>query len=271
VNTGNASTNYARFVAGRNILVGQGHQFWPEPLVGQHDQNARRYYVQVNAISTNAESAGLSWQSAPVTTGTDEQPALGFPQAQGYLPTIQQTFQTTFPTSPGYSLAGDRLSIAITWERGPSAFSQIDEDRERRASNEAKNARTALPAEFGERVSNRLHQLIATARDEGLETAGPSPDSVRAAVAFLAAIASDLPARVPSLTLDAHGLVVCEWRNSFGESSVLRFLVDGSIVCALTTRSPGRIAPNTWFGNVAAEELRRQILDSTALTRLLAR
>jgi hypothetical protein len=227
------------------------------------------------AVSVAAGASGLSWQAAG-STNTSVVPGTAVLQIQsgiadlqtGILAEIKSLVATAIA-----SLSDEWLSLAkIGWENETSVFTQIDDDRERRAALEADRALSVLPPELGGQVHRRLQDLIAIARDEGLETAGPAPDSVRAAVAFLAAMSADARLRVPSITLDSDGLVVYEWRTTKGESAVLRFLIDGMVGCALTTAATGRLRrPNTWFGIVSADEIRRTVVAKAAFLGLMGR
>ena len=230
------------------------------------------------SISTNAESRGLSWQYSPATVGNFVQlEAVDYPASGVGIPvplpevSADKSYLTISGAgSPAYSLSGNVLAVQIDQSCRPSAFEQIDRDRERRTRDEAERARKELSGEPGERVWLRIHQLMAIAQEEGPEVAGPAPDSVRAAVSFLAAlVASGVRLRVPSMTLDSLGTVFCEWRGSAGPVTVLRFLGDGSIGCALTSYTQGRTTPDRWFGIASAEEVLRKVLDSEQLRRLL--
>lgn len=204
-----------------------------------------------HSVSTSTVTEGLTYVSPSVTR-----------------PPIATLLPRGPGTSPGLTSAE---SIWFTsWGSPGSAFDQFDEDRERRAAIEAEKLRE-LPDGLGERVAHRLYRLIEIARCEGLETAGPLPDSIRAFRNFLGAIAaSGLRAPYPNIALDGVGHVVCEWRNKgVGTSAVLRFLTDGAIGCSLTSPAPGRISPNTWYGIVDAEELRRQLMDNGFYWKLL--
>jgi hypothetical protein len=150
------------------------------------------------------------------------------------------------------------------------AFNQVDYVREQRAQIEIDRALGVLPHALAQKTRTRLLSLSDIAVEEGLETAGPAPDSVRAAINFLAALSASRAVQLPSITLDSNGLVVMEWRKAKHESAVFRFLLDGSIGAALTTPISGRFGrPNIWLAMVTAENLRDSILTNDLWKKII--
>jgi hypothetical protein len=260
--TGNALTDnnvkFAQFWAAAQAGVqpsDQGQYRWHPPGGDLYRFSPHR--TQPHVVSANTAVSGLSAQSAALTNAVISANVAG---AISYEVTFSDAAAVPqFGWTPALTYVAD-TSLSLTQIGSTnygSVFAQIDDERERRATLEANRALSVLPPELGKRVQRRLREFITIAHDEGLETAGPSPDSVRAVISFLAGMSADISVRTPSITLDSNGLVVCEWRKSKDESAVLRFLGDGLIGCALTTPAVGRRAyPNTWFAIVSAEELR---------------
>ena len=263
------------------ILASEVDVDWSLAPAVQYDQqheifSPHRYTITPRyAVSTYTEASGLSCQAAALTNSVVV-PNAGALQFES-RPSVAFNIEVSsierwgFVLPPAISAREEWLSLANTvWNSAPSVFVQIDDDREQRAASEADRALVMLPGEIGAKVRHRLHDLIAIARDEGLETAGPAPDSVRAAVSFLAAISAHAGVRLPSITLDSDGIVVYEWRDSGSGSVILRFLSDGTVGCALMTSAPGTLGrQNVWFGSASAEEARRTVLNSPALPRVM--
>jgi hypothetical protein len=252
-------------------LSDQGQYHWRPPEDDLFGFSPHR--TQPEAVSTKTATFSVAAQSATLTNEfvtANVSPAISYKvtpsdDALGFSQDIAATRATT------YYVSGTSFSITqIDSTTYGSVFTQIDDDRERRAISEADRAVSVLPLELGKRIQRRLREFITIARDEGLETAGPSPDSARAVVNFLASMSADISVQAPSITLDSNGLVMCEWRKSRAESAVLRFLRDGSVGCALTTPAAGRRGrPNTWFAIVSSEELRITMLVNRAWLALI--
>jgi hypothetical protein len=278
VNIGNGQTDssakFAQYLAAaRAGLLFKQAESHPPPLLQNELRGFPPQHTQTAAVSTNTAVPFLR-QSADLTSAG----ILGHADAvalyeTGYLgvvtlPPVSKDW-TAGPNGPVTYLGNQALSlIQIGSADYGSAFAQVDYDREQRASLEANRALAVLPKEIGAKAQSRLLDLIAIAREEGLETAGPAPDSVRAAVNFLATMSASTSVRLPSITLDSNGYVISEWRSSNGGSAVFRFPSDGSIGCALTTPGSGGRS-NTWFAIVTAENLRSSLLSNQAWRDLI--
>jgi hypothetical protein len=283
VSTGNELIRYGEYDCGKRLLSGP-ISFGSSICQYEHEGDFAYEYspdrVRLSRIAvsgsvvTNAVAQGLSYQSwSPTSVGGSlqvETTVYQLPHQAACVAGSSDYWYVSANESVAVLHHGSDLNLRIDLGYRPSAFEQLDEDRERRALAEADNARQALPGELGERVYRRLEQMVATARAEGPEIAAPAPDSVRAAIAFLSAmIATGIRVRMPSITLDSVGLVFFEWRNVQSGSAVVRFMIDGSVACSLTTYSIGRSIPDRWSAVASAEDVRRKVLDTSALRDLL--
>jgi hypothetical protein len=150
-----------------------------------------------------------------------------------------------------------------------SDFATVDEELTTEAAREADRALEQLSAELGHAVSDRLHELIALARENESPETLPSPQSFRSLVDFLV---RNREIRKPGLALDDEGILWAEWRRGPDCFAALRFLADGNIRWTIVTPAPMRKSGRvTWHGDGGADDVRSAIDARRALAWIVRR